>query len=205
LIVGGLKMKEKLINVLMEYIEQGTDPVTKENELWEEFGEKHAVVVIDSSGFTRTTNKFGIIYFLSKLAQVRKLTIPIVEQHQCERYIMDADNFIGLFPTVQHAFDAVIEINVAITLQQIMLDDNDPFKISAGIGYGKLLVAGGHGEFFGAEINIASKLGEDVAAGGDIMLTQKAFAALNKKDRIRLKERQVQASGNDILCYTMSV
>ena len=102
-----------------DYIQQGIDPATKEEELWKRFGKRHAVTVIDSSGFTRITRQYGSIYFLSKLAQKRSITIPIIKKHGCETYVTEADSLIGLFPSVQNAFDAVLEITAAIKQKKV--------------------------------------------------------------------------------------
>ncbi|HSQ21131.1 MAG TPA: adenylate/guanylate cyclase domain-containing protein, partial [Blastocatellia bacterium] len=48
---------------------------------------------------------------------------------------------------------------------------------SIGIGYGATLVIDEE-DIFGAEVNIACKLGEDVAGKSEILLTQSAYAAL---------------------------
>ena len=198
-------MKKTLMDVMNDYIEQGVDPVTREKELWKQFGERHAVVVIDSSGFTRTTRKFGSIYFLSKLAQKRSITIPIIKKYGCETYVTEADSLIGLFPSVQNAFDAVLEISEMIKQKRLMLTENEPFQICAGIGYGDLLVTGGHGEFFGPEMNISSKLGEDTADAGELMLTETAHTHLDESDKVKFSKRNIQASGNDIDCYVMDM
>ncbi|MEM7650144.1 MAG: adenylate/guanylate cyclase domain-containing protein, partial [Cyanobacteria bacterium P01_A01_bin.70] len=48
---------------------------------------------------------------------------------------------------------------------------------SIGIGYGEVLVVGDH-NLYGNEINLASKLGEDIAGDDEILLTAAAHDAL---------------------------
>ncbi|MDX8396010.1 MAG: hypothetical protein R8K22_06325 [Mariprofundaceae bacterium] len=198
-------MTPLLADVMNSYLDQGIDPASKEKELWKEFGETHAILVIDSSGFTRTTNKFGAVYFLSKLTQKRNITLPIIKEHRCSKHITEADNLLALFPTTQLAFDAALAIEAEIRKSKLMLDKDDPFRISVGIGFGELLVTGGHGEFFGPEINIASKLGEDTAKAGELMVTERAFERLSDDVQKHFSKAQIQASGNDITCYVMTM
>ena len=194
-------MKKSLLDDLNEMIAQGIDPVTKETELWERYGKRHAVLVLDSTGFTRTTNQFGIIYFLSRLVQKRNIAIPVLENHDCETFITEADSIIALFPHVQNAVDAVLEIHYTIREKKLMLTDKEAFQICAGIGYGDLLVTGEHGDFFGPEMNLASKLGEDSADAGELMLTEAAFAEVDVAMKNKFSREELNVSGNAISYY----
>ena len=194
-------MKQTLLAVINEYLAQGIDPVSKEDELWKRFGKRHAILVLDSTGFTRTTNKHGIIYFLSRLAQKRNIALPILEKHGCETYITEADSIIALFPAVQPTVDAVLEINQALKDEKLMLTDDEPFRICAGIGYGEMLVTGEYGDFFGSEVNMASKLGEDSAEPGELMLTQGAFDALTPSEQQKYERKETEVSENHIPYY----
>jgi class 3 adenylate cyclase len=61
-------------------------------------------------------------------------------------------------------------------MNAVLPNDRDLYG-SIGIGYGDLLVVS-DGDLFGSEMNLASKLGEDIAAKMQILLTAQAFAAL---------------------------
>ena len=182
-------------------INQGIDPVRKEKELWEEYGKRHAVLVLDSTGFTRTTNRFGIIYFLSRLVQKRNIAIPVLEKHGCETFITEADSIIALFPHVKNAVNAILEIHQTIREKKLMLTDEEAFQICAGIGFGDLLVTGEYGDFFGPEMNLASKLGEDSANAGELMLTEAAFAELDITMRDKFIREELTVSDNVIPYY----
>lgn len=194
-------MKQTLLSVINEYLEQGIDPVSKEAELWQRFGKRHAILVIDSTGFTRTTKTHGIIHFLSKLAQKRNIAIPILEKHGCETFVTEADSIIALFPDVQSTVDATLEIHHTIKETGLMLSDDEAFQICAGIGFGDILVTGEHGDFFGAEVNMASKLGEDSAEAGELMLTESAYEALVEKKKLTFTKKLSSVSGNNIPYY----
>lgn len=55
------------------------------------------------------------------------------------------------------------------------LPPNQRLRFSYGIGYGEVLNL--EHDLFGLEVNLASKLGEDLAEPGDVLLTPAAAAA----------------------------
>ena len=68
-----------------------------------------------------------------------------------------------------------------------------------GIGFGNILNIGDE-DLFGNEVNLASKLGEDVAERGEILLTAAARAQLHEAD-IPIREETVSISGLDVTYY----
>ena len=77
-------MSETMIDVINDFLDEGVDPLAREQELWDHFGKERAVVVIDSTGFSKTTFKRGIIYTLSRLARKRKIIAPVLERFGCD-------------------------------------------------------------------------------------------------------------------------
>ena len=64
------------------------------------------------------------------------------------------------------------------TMQRLMTHLNEAaIHISVGIGYGEVLKIGDR-DIFGHEMNLASKLGEDLAADDEILLTAAAYETL---------------------------
>jgi hypothetical protein len=63
------KNEESLFQSMSRFIESGIDPVSKHAEIWERYGETVAVLILDSSGFSRVTESHGIIHFASKLGE----------------------------------------------------------------------------------------------------------------------------------------
>jgi hypothetical protein len=49
--------------------------------------------------------------------------------------------------------------------------------VAIGIGYGSLLAIGEH-DLYGDEMNLACKLGEDLAQRGEVLLTPAAYAEM---------------------------
>lgn len=73
------------------------------------------------------------------------------------------DDFAAVFPTVQQAQEAALGICRAV-------------PSSAGIGYGEILLE--DGDLWGVEVNRASRLGEDVAQAGEVLLTPSASSMM---------------------------
>jgi len=195
-------MAETMLEVMDEMLAKGIDPENKERDLWERFGQQCAVVAIDSSGFSKTTREHGIIHTLTRLTQKRNMMIPVLKKHGCTIYVTEADSIIGLFPNVDSAMDAVLEANKALHEHPLMLAPGRPYKICVGIGYGTLLVTGAHGEFFGPEMNMASKLGEDTAEADQLLLTEAAYQLVSGERKKLFSKQAETVSGNHIIHYS---
>src|SRR6185312_15874003 len=89
----------------------------------------------------------------------------------------EADNLFAVFETPADALEAALDIFRGFeTINGIVPDDRDIFG-SIGIGCGPTLVIDDE-DLFGCEVNLASKLGEDIAGASEILLTHDAHAAL---------------------------
>ena len=71
-------------------------------------------------------------------------------------------------------------VHEAIEHVGLMLDHEEPFRVGIGIGYGELLWSETLEGYFGQEINLASKLGEDTAVGGETLISESAFRHADK-------------------------
>src|SRR5215813_3011603 len=74
-----------------------------ETTLWENYGEEQAVFVLDMSGFSRLTRKYGIIHYLSMVRRMQLTTEPIVKSFEGYMIKYDADNCFALFPSPLNA------------------------------------------------------------------------------------------------------
>jgi adenylate cyclase len=76
--------------------------------------------------------------------------------------------------------------------------------LCVGLGYGEMLRIGDE-DVFGAEVNAASKLGEDTAKGWDIMVTENFRASLPEMG-LRFEKLPAAPSGADgayLVGYTL--
>ena len=106
-----------------------------------------------------------------------------------------ADNCFAYFTSPQQALEAAIALRQAITTSGIQLNDVEPYGIAAGLGFGELLCGSEEDGFFGDEMNLASRLGEDIAIRDEILLTKSAHEALGPRPKWRFEQRSMEASG----------
>lgn len=186
--------KEALFEAIARAIEEGGNPDDLENEIWAEYGRTCAVMVLDSTGFSRTTQTRGIVYFLSVLARLRKIADDILKNHGVIDRRFMGDNIFAEFPDVDKALAAAFEIHAQIRKKNFPLGEDERFRACIGIGYGRLLESKGEG-VYGDEMNLASKLGEDTAEGGETLLTEEAFLNLNDRKGIEVNRRFIKIAG----------
>ena len=140
-----------------------------------DFGEVRAVMVLDMSGFSITTQCHGIACFLLMIHQLRAVARPAVEMAGGLVVKAEADNLYCMFEDVPQAVAAAREINARLEQVPPVYPDSPPISVATGIGYGHILNID-EKDMFGDELNLASKLGEDVAEPGQILLTEAASA-----------------------------
>lgn len=190
---------------------RGTDPSGNpavEQKIEDRYRGLRAVLVLDSSGFTRITQEHGIIHFLSLVVAMRDIAQPLFERHGANMHWPEADNLYAVFPSAGQA------VACAISLQQDVLKANtgrpqaSRLNVCIGIGSGSLLCIGEE-NVYGDEMNVASKLGEDVAEPGEILMTQGAHGeaadVLKQHPELETNPREIQVSGVTIPYFAIQV
>jgi adenylate cyclase len=148
-----------------------------DRELCAEHETTGTIMVCDSSGFTRITREKGVLHFLALLMQSYKLSIPVVKNMGGVLLKDDADNLIARFESPE------VATLCASRLQQLHHERNqsvpidEHFHICIGIDYGKFIKL--DDDCFGDAVNIAYKLGEDVAEKGEILTTHSVASKLS--------------------------
>lgn len=175
--------------------EQDLDFEALEAELWAAHGHRLAVLVIDSTGFSRTTNSKGIAHALAVIGRARRVMAPQFAAHGARMHKFAADNAYGFFDAADDALLCARSIVGAIRDAALPLIGSETFDVCIGMGYGEMLYSDPHDGFYGSEMNLASKLGEDTADGGDILLTTGALEALSPTHRTGFKREEVLVSG----------
>ena len=157
----------------------------RESEISEQihtvFGQEKAVMVLDMSGFCRTVRRYNIVLVLSMIYQMQNLLKPCIETSGGQLIKAEADNLFCLFDTVQDALRACRNIRECLDNTTLALPVDCRLDVCTGIGYGHILNIDNK-DIFGAEVNLASKLGEDIASAGEILLTENAFANLEETE-----------------------
>ncbi len=189
-----------LFKRIKEYTNSNCDILEMESRLWEEFGAIRACLVLDATGFTCTTKTKGTPLFLSFIVKMRDIAVDVINNNHGLNFRAEADNIYAEFLSVDDALKASFKLHEAIEKSDLWLNKQEKFKVCIGIGYGKLLLAGDEG-VFGDEMNIASKLGEDTARGGETLLSENAFHNLEQIDRTKYEKLTIFVSGVAINYY----
>jgi len=165
------------------------------------FEKEVAILALDMTGFSRTTMKLGIIHFLGLIAQMEELAVPAIVHNGGILIKQEADNLFATFPTAAQAVEAALEIFGAFReASRTAAEDCDIYG-SVGIGYGPTLVIDDE-DLFGNEMNLASKLGEDLAESMEILLTESAQAAL-VPDSYKFNPLYFTISGMELNCFKL--
>lgn len=129
------------------------------------FLQTQAIIVLDAVGFSRLTQEQGIIPALQEICRLRDVATPILEAKSGIVFKAEADNLYVRFDNSDAALQAADHLLAVFKAADL--------HASIGIGYGEVLVVGDH-DLYGDEMNLASKLGEDLAKDDEILLTEAA-------------------------------
>jgi len=186
--------RETLERLLSEMIEQPERREAIAQEIASVFGQDKAILVLDMSGFSRTTHRHGIVSFLLMIHQMRLIACPCITNHAGIMVKAEADNLFCLFDTVADAVRAARDITQRLDTVNLVLPEDRRLYASVGIGFGHVLNIEDK-DLFGNEVNLASKLGEDVAGQGAVLLTPEAFSHLQETGDIQAREETLNISG----------
>jgi class 3 adenylate cyclase len=164
-------------------------------ELHARFARRRAILVLDMCGFSRTTQQRGIVTFLLMIRRMRRLCEPCFREHGGRLLKAEADNLFYVFDSAAAAVDAACAAQQRITAANRRHPDDDHLFCAIGIGYGEVLDLGC--DLHGHEVNLACKLGEDVASDGQILLTAAAHAAIDPPP-LAARQASVSISGLEL-------
>jgi class 3 adenylate cyclase len=174
-----------------------------DRRIHETFAETHAVLVLDMCGFSRLTMRHGITHFLAMIHRLQGIVGPIVIARGGRVVKTEADNVFAVFPDVAPAVAAAGDIQERLRAANAFLPEDWDLHASLGIGYGELLMVDGE-DLYGNEMNLASKLGEDVAGSGEVFLTAAAHARVAPGSPPgRFEARQIPVSAMVITAYKL--
>ncbi len=164
------------------------------------FDQDCAILVLDLSGFSRLTIRHGIVHFLAMIHRMTTIASPIIEHHQGRVVKQEADNLFATFTQVDAAVAAAIRIFEAFAIVNVDLPSDQDLYAGIGIGYGTTLIVGDQ-DLFGNEMNLASKLGEDLARQGELLLTAAAYQHLTTPNPAQWDTLPLVISGLEIQAY----
>jgi len=190
------KQSKQFHDLLLHYSKEldGEGRHEIEATLWKEYGVELVVFVLDMSGFSLLTRKYGIVHYLSMVRRMQLTTEPIIKSYGGSMIKYEADNCFAVFPDPLSAVNAAIAMQHAFDAANILSSDDLDIHIACGIDYGKLLMIG-HEDCFGDPVNRASKMGEDIAAAGEILISKDALKMIPADAGIKAHEINISISG----------
>jgi class 3 adenylate cyclase len=140
---------------------------------------KRAVVFTDTDDFTVKVARHGILHFLMLFDRLVAAAAPLIRGAGGAIVKVEGDSLLLRFDDVAAACDGVVAIEGALARVNRGRPEAERLAFSYGLGFGDVLDL--EGDLFGLEVNLASKLGEDMAKRGEVLLTPAAAAALPKR------------------------
>lgn len=165
-----LKSEGRLERLIAERLQPGADKERIDGRIWDLFGERWAVMYTDLSGFSRRVAEFGVIHFLQTIYESFQLHAPVIDTHGGFLLKIEGDSLMIIFRNVDEALACAIEMQQVTKRHNAARSAAEKVLLCVGIGYGDMLRIGER-DIFGAEVNAASKLGEDAANESDILVT----------------------------------
>jgi len=151
-----------------------------EGEIWDKYGMVQAVLVLDMAGFSRLTQKYGIVHYLSMIHRMHRAVEQPVSRNSGSIVKFEADNMFARLPSTEAAILSGIEINHVLSGMNTMTSQELDVHVSIGIDFGKFLLIRKK-DLFGDPVNLASRLGEDLAVSGEILVSDGAMKLVPKK------------------------
>jgi adenylate cyclase len=142
--------------------------------IWERFGTSGATFISDMANFSSSSRTLGICHFLTLIHRAREIVGPAVTRNGGILLKCDADNCYAFFTEAGNAIQASFDINAELFHRNQNREVHEHIYLSVGIDYGDLLLVG-ESDFYGDPVNSASKLGEDLAARGETLITERAL------------------------------
>ena len=134
------------------------------------------IVFTDTADFTLRTARDGILHFLMVFDTVSAAARKVVRSTGGEVVKVEGDSLLIRYDDVNDAVRGVLALDDALQAYNRKRPENEQVHFSYGIGYGDVLDI--DDDMFGLEVNLASKIGEDLAQPGEVLLTPSAAAAL---------------------------
>ena len=162
--------QDRLEKLIEKRLNSGSEKSRVDKQIWDLFGERWAVMFTDLSGFSRRVADFGIIHFLQTIYESNRLLVPIIEEYSGILLKVEGDSLLVIFRNVDEAIACAIAMQRCTQNYNQDRAENEQLLLCVGLGYGDVLRIG-DSDVFGAEVNAASKLGEDTAKAYEILVT----------------------------------
>jgi adenylate cyclase len=164
-----------------------------ESDIWNEFGKTGVVCIIDMCGFTKASQERGIIYYLALVRRMQNIVEPIVIKNGGNVVKFEADNCFARFNCTDDSLNAIGCILESVKRENLRTPNDLDITLSIGMDFGKYLLLK-QNDYWGDTVNRASKLGEDIAGSGVVLLTDSAWDKVSNKDAYSVEMHTTEIS-----------
>lgn len=168
--------QSELWKLLNERAAPSADVEDVDRRIWEKYGDEGAIMFTDLAGFSRRSAELGITHFLQIIHQSQILLRPVIEKRNGTVFEVVGDSMLIWFPTIHEALQCSVEMQDACQHYNSNLEPAHQILLCLGIGYGRVLRVG-NSRLAGREVNVASKLGEDIAEAYEVLISDDARKA----------------------------
>ncbi len=130
---------------------------------------------------------------------MRDLVEPLCDKHGAIAHWAEADNVYAIFKNARDSLRCAMEIQTVVGEQNATRHETSRLPVCIGLGAGRMLRIGGE-NVYGDEMNLASKLGEDIAAPDEILITPSVLGEVGDCAP-EVERREQRISGVDIVYY----
>ncbi len=166
-----------LWTLLDKRIETPADAAAIDKTIEKRFQKNLSVMITDMTGFTARTKTRGIISFLESIRQVQRMAKPVLEKNGVTLLKADADDLFVIAKDPVPLWNAAHDLLAAVKKHNT--DNKDDIGLAIGLDLGPILLMDDE-DLFGSPVNVASKLGEDTAKAGEILISVDFYNAVDK-------------------------
>ncbi len=167
--------------------------------LWDSFGVEACVMTLDMSGFSLSVRQGPLLDYLAQIRRMQLAVTPVVVRHGGEVVKFEADNMAAVFPTCEAAAAAAHELHSACRLASPVA--GPVLKIALGLDWGRFLLISGQ-DLYGDCVNVAFKLGEDLARAGETLISEKVRSQL-APESWSTRSQEIEISGLHFTAYAL--
>ena len=168
---------DRLESLIEQRLRSGADKRKIDRRIWDLFGERWAVMFTDLAGFSRHVAEYGIVHFLQTIFESQRVLVPCIEDHDGILLKTEGDSMLIIFRRVDNAVRCSVDMQRRLKRYNTGRPEEEKIELCLGIGFGDVLRIGDD-DVFGAEVNAASKLGEDTAGPWEILVTENVYRSM---------------------------
>lgn len=198
-----IQPKDPLLQeTLLNYSKESEAIKRKELEevIWQKYGTENTALVLDMSGFSLLTRKYGIVHYLAMIRTMQLTVEPIINSHGGRIIKFEADNCFAVFATPLSAARTAITIQHAIAAANMLTQDDMNVHVAIGIDYGKILILNDD-DMYGDPVNRACKMGEDIGKADEILISKEAMDMIPEDAEIQGTLIEVSIGGLTMPAY----